>query len=108
LWCLSRLGARRLFYGPINLVIPTATASRWVDALLGVKQSEEAIAAIAQHTGDATRDVPAATLNLARRALQDRPDLLPVVEGEAEGDLGVLGRVFGEELPGGLVFAAHD
>ncbi len=30
LWCLSRLGARKLFYGPINLVVPAATAARWV------------------------------------------------------------------------------
>src|ERR1022692_1576460 len=30
LWCLSRLGARKLFYGPINLVVPPATAAtRW-------------------------------------------------------------------------------
>ena len=34
LWCLSRLGARKLFYGPINLVLPPATVSRWVVALL--------------------------------------------------------------------------
>ena len=35
LWCLSRIGARKLFYGPINLVIPPATATRWVEALMG-------------------------------------------------------------------------
>ena len=36
LWCLSRLGARKLFYGPINLVIPPAAVARWVEALLNV------------------------------------------------------------------------
>ena len=51
----SRIGARQLFYGPINQVIPPATASRWVDALLAVKGSEEALACIAQHTGDMAR-----------------------------------------------------
>ena len=66
-------------------------------------KSEEALATIAQHTGDATRDIPAATLNLVRAKLP--PDLQPVLEGEASTDLATLGRIFGEELPGGLVFA---
>src|SRR5262249_9791008 len=33
LWCIARLGARKLFYGPINKVLPPATASRWIEAL---------------------------------------------------------------------------
>ncbi len=103
-WCLSRLGARHLFYGPNNLVVPPGTASRWVDALVGIKGAEEAIAAIAQHTGEVSRDLPAATLNLARKALADKPELLAIVDGDAERDLGSLGRVFGEELPEGLLF----
>ncbi len=36
-WCLSRLGARRLFSGPINLVVSPAIASRWVDGLLRLR-----------------------------------------------------------------------
>ena len=108
LWCIARLGARRLFYGPINQVVPASTASRWVDALLGVKGSDEAIASIAQHTGDASRDVAAATLNLARRALANNPELLAVLEGERDRDAVNMGRVFGEELPAGLVFAASE
>jgi hypothetical protein len=108
LWCLSRLGARQLFYGPINLVVPASTAARWIDTLAGLKNSEEAIASIAQHTGDATRDVPTSTLTLARRVLDGRPGLLAVVEGEAERDSGSLGRVYGEELPGGLLFGSNE
>ena len=30
LWCLSRLGARQLFYGPANQVLAPSIASRWV------------------------------------------------------------------------------
>ena len=85
---MRRIGARRLFYGPINQVVPPATAARWVDALLGVKGSDEAIASMAQHTGDSSRDVPPATLNLARRALGSNPELLAVLEGERERDAG--------------------
>ena len=36
LWCLARLGARKLFYGPINQVLPASTASRWLEALLKI------------------------------------------------------------------------
>ena len=32
LWCLSRLGARELFYGPINQVLSPAVAGRWIEA----------------------------------------------------------------------------
>jgi hypothetical protein len=105
LWCMARLGARQLFYGPMNQVIPPATASRWVDALLRVPGSEEALASIAQTSGDASRDLPPATINLVRRALDAKPELLPVLEGEGARELRTLGRMFGEELPTGLVFA---
>jgi hypothetical protein len=99
LWCLARLGARKLFYGPINQVLPPATASRWVDALLKVPKATDAIAAIARVTGDSTRDLPPHTLETVRRAF---PDLN--LEAEPTGDLAAMGKIFGEELPSGLVF----
>ena len=34
LWCLSRLGARELFYGPINQVLSPTVATRWIEAIL--------------------------------------------------------------------------
>jgi hypothetical protein len=105
LWCMGRIGARKLFYGPINQVIPATTASRWVDALLRIPGSEESLASIAQVTGDASRDLPPTTLSLVRRALEHKPELLPVLEGEGSRELQALGRMFGEELPAGLVFA---
>jgi hypothetical protein len=105
LWCLARLGARQLLYGPINQVVPALTAARWIDTLLRVPGSEDALASIAQYTGDMARDVPQATLNLVRTALDGKPELLRVLEGETARELGTLGRMFGEELPAGLVFA---
>lgn len=98
LWCLSRLGARKLFYGPNNLVAPPTTAARWVDSLLKIEKARDAVAAIARHTGDASRDLPAATLGMVRRTF---PELDP--DAEEQPDLAALGRVFGEELPAGLV-----
>ena len=99
LWCLARLGARKLFYGPINQVLPAATVSRWVDLLLKVPKSGDAVAALAWVTGDATRDLPPHTLETVRRAL---PELN--LEAEPTGDLAAMGKIFGEELPSGLVF----
>ena len=99
LWCLTRLGARKLFYGPINQVLPPATVSRWVEALLKVPKAVDTIAALARVTGDSTRDLPPHTLETVRRAF---PDLN--LEAEPTGDLAAMGKIFGEELPSGLVF----
>ena len=63
-----------------------------------IEKARDAVAAIARHTGDASRDLPAATLGMVRRAF---PDLDP--DAEEQPDLAALGRVFGEELPAGLV-----
>ena len=105
LWCIARIGARKLFYGPINQVLPPATTARWIERLLKVPKSLEtlkvrdAVADIARVTGDSTRDLPPHTLELVRRAF---PDL--DLQAEPTGDLAAMGKIFGEELPSGLVF----
>jgi molecular chaperone DnaK (HSP70) len=109
LWCLARLGARELLYGPINQVLPPATATRWIEALLAVAAAREYAVLIGQQTGDATRDLAPASLELVRRALQDAPDrdrLLAMLEGEAPREERDFSRIFGEELPSGLVFSS--
>ncbi len=100
LWCIARIGARKLFYGPINQVIPASTATRWVEALVKQPNAADALVSIAHRTGDSTRDLSATTIELVRRSIPE--SLAPVLEGEAEEDLG---KVFGEELPSGLVMA---
>ena len=105
LWCLSRLGARQLFYGPINLVVPPAAVTRWVEALLKIPSAGDALASMARRTEDPTRDLPAATREAVKARLQSMPHaerLLAVLDGEEEDDR-TLGRIFGEELPSGLV-----
>jgi hypothetical protein len=102
-WCLARIGARKLFYAPANLVLPPATAVRWIESILKLPGSEECVARLAQSTGDAARDIPPATFESVRRALADRPEWLRILEGEAGADLEAMARVFGEELPEGLV-----
>jgi hypothetical protein len=99
LWCLARLGARKLFYGPINQVLPASTVARWLEPLLKIQKAEDAVAALARRTGDSTRDLPAATLEVVRRAFP-----MLDLDREATGDLAAMNKIFGEELPSGLVF----
>jgi molecular chaperone DnaK (HSP70) len=110
LWCLSRIGARKLFYGPINLVVPPATVTRWVETLLKLASAGDALSSMGRRTEDPTRDLPPATFEAVRAKLQTLPHaerLLAVLEGEEE-DERTLGRIFGEELPSGLVLVGAE
>ena len=54
---------------------------------------------MARRTGDASRDLSGATLDQVRRAF---PGL--DLDAEPQDHLAAMGKVFGEELPAGLVF----
>ena len=59
---------------------------------------------------DPTRDLPVPTRDAIRVKLQSAPHaarLISIFDGEAE-DEGALGRIFGEELPSGLVLAQGE
>lgn len=99
LWCIARIGARKLFHGPINQVVPPTNAAKWVEQLLKVPKAQDAVAALARQTGDATRDLPASTLTSVRSTFPEL-NLAKV----PEDSLAAMGRIFGEELPSGLVF----
>jgi len=108
LWCLARLGARRLFHGPNNQVVAPAAAERWITALMPVAAASEAVAQMAQVTGDQARDVAPAMVQSVRRTLEARENAagaLALLDGEQARDLAVLGRLYGEDLPSGLVLA---
>jgi len=102
-WCLARLGARKLFYAPVNHVLPAALAGRWVESIAKVDGAGECMARLAQVTGDAARDLPPSTVEMVRRAAEGQPEWLAILDGDKAVDLDSLGRVFGEELPSGLV-----
>ncbi len=100
LWCIARIGSRKLFYGPTNQVLPASTASRWVESLAKVPNATETLVRLAQKTGNVTLDVNAQTTGLVRKLIGTDADLEAHLNGEAQSDFD---RVFGEELPGGLV-----
>ncbi len=111
IWCLSRLGARKLFSGPINLVISPTIAGRWVESMLRFAHTPallEALVTISQITGDVARDLSPTTVQSVRSACAPSaalPDLLRRLAGEDQS-LASSSRIFGEELPAGLVLAA--
>jgi hypothetical protein len=98
LWCLSRLGARKLFYGPNNQVLPAMTATRWMEAIVKLPNASDAVLSLARVTGDGTRDLSVQAVDAARRAF---PDL--DLEADDSSDMRQMGKIFGEELPAGLV-----
>lgn len=100
LWCMARLGSRKLFYAPINQVLPASTAARWIESLSKVPNAAETLVRLAQKTGNVTLDVNAQTVGLVRKLIAGDEDMEALLNGEAQSDFD---RVFGEELPGGLV-----
>jgi hypothetical protein len=113
LWCLSRIGARRLFRGPVNQVLSPTVVARWVETILTRTPAPallDAVVQMAQQTGDAARDLPPATLALVRRACETSPDsaaLLHMLSGAA-ASTAAASHVYGEQLPEGLVLAASE
>jgi molecular chaperone DnaK (HSP70) len=108
LWCIARLGARELFYGPMNQVLPPATVTRWVEALLPIPSAADTLASLGRRTDDPMRDLSPATREAVRQKLAAHAhaeSLLAIFEADEERDERALGRIFGEELPSGLVLA---
>ena len=109
-WCLSRLGARKLFSGPINLVVSPGIASRWIESMLRLPHTPallETVVHIAERTGDVARDLSPATLEAVRRAAEASSraaEFLRQLAGEESGAESS-SRVFGEDLPAGFVLA---
>ena len=63
---------------------------------------------MARRTGNLSLDLAAGTLDSVRRRLSNDASsarLLALFEGDSTRDLDSLGRMFGEELPSGLVFS---
>ena len=110
LWTLGRLGQRVPVYGPLNTVVPSETAERWLDALLAHAGRDAAAGALAvmqlaRRTDDRYRDLADSARQRAARWLSDQEASANLIELVRHG--GQLGmdeqrQVFGESLPKGL------
>jgi molecular chaperone DnaK (HSP70) len=108
LWALSRFGARRPLYGPLNFVVPPAVAERWLERLAeppALPVAADTIVQIAARTGDPARDIDddlrARLATRLRDAGASDDELRPLLE-RTERDQHEAIKVFGESLPEGL------
>ena len=100
LWCLSRLGARQLFYGPANQVLRPSVASRWIEALLTVRKRTMRWCRWRDARAIRCATWRPTTFTAVKRAPERPPDACSKAK---ESDERALGRIFGEDLPSGLV-----
>ncbi len=115
-WALTRLGARKPFYGPLNTVVHPDIVEGWVQALLALTPATDAdrlgrgfaIAQLARVTGLRGVDLPDDARPILAAALRADgvPEAWPaMVEGHVEDAADDASRLFGETLPNGLRLA---
>jgi molecular chaperone DnaK (HSP70) len=108
LWALGRLGGRVPLYGPLNTVVPPATAAGWLTRLLALKALTPDVAAAAAQIGartdDPARDVPHEVAERAAAQLEAAGFEIAArqLRTVSTADRVDAGRVFGESLPEGL------
>ncbi len=113
LWCLGRLGARSLLYGPANTAVTRQTAEDWLETVISReyaagRETTDAVFALAQLakiTGDRSRDIDA---DLREHVLEKlaklgatEDDMKPVRE-YTEREAAEQGQALGDSLPIGL------
>lgn len=114
LWCLGRLGARKLLYGPREATVRRETVEGWVDRLLKLdpkvleEDATEALISMGRLIGDRQFDLDEEHRKALAAALVARgvpePLVLPLRELVAM-DAAAERAAFGEGLPTGLKLA---
>lgn len=116
-WSLTRLGARRLLYGPLNAVTHPSVGGRWLDAIHGFDPGSEGerhawafcIAQIARRSGQRALDIDDDVRERVSAALKSANapgDLTHMVEDYVEPEKDERSQMFGESLPIGLRLAS--
>jgi len=115
-WALTRLGARVLLYGPMNLVLHPQLIETWLDAILAFQPRSDSerlgwcycLAQWTRRTGQRAIDIDEPQRQRVLEALQRQqaPDewvrmVTDIVDEQTEDR----SRLFGESLPIGLRFA---
>lgn len=111
LWCLGRIGARKLLYGPREATVRQQTAVEWAKALMALdkwpkdEHPASCLVAIARVTGDRQYDLPEEIRRKVEKFLVARgvpeTELRPLFEVVQE-DAAAQGVAFGDGLPVGL------
>jgi molecular chaperone DnaK (HSP70) len=112
-FALTRFGARRLFYGPLNAVVHPDIVQQWLDAILPFQpqhQSEKVawlfcLGQLARQSGQRALDVDLAHRTAVQAALRGNnapAHLIRAVEEVVELEGEEQSELFGESLPIGL------
>lgn len=112
-WSLTRVGARMLFYGPLNLVVHPQVVEDWLEQLLEFQPANDSekngwafcLANLARRTGQRALDLDEETLGrvlTVLRSLRVPAHWPEMVERVVEMDAADRGQLFGESLPIGL------
>jgi hypothetical protein len=112
LWALGRLGARIPFHGPLDQVVSSEEASRWVHGLLSWKLEASSalsrtLVQLARRTGDRARDLSPGDIDRLSDWLRQTPQAERYRELLTNPEAVLLFQeeewVFGEALPAGLI-----
>ncbi len=115
LWCLGRIGSRKLLYGPREATVRGQTATEWAKRLTKVAKlpkDEDPVAcliALARRTGDRQFDLEDTARRLIDQWLIDRgvsEELRRPLHEVIEVDQRTQVTAFGEGLPTGLMLGA--
>lgn len=113
-WSLSRIGARALFYGPLNLVLHPNLVTQWIEEMLERPPTQETdlknwgfcVASLARRTGQRALDLDDEVRNRVIYTLEKFPQLpenyRQIVQEISPLQTSDQGQIFGESLPIGL------
>jgi hypothetical protein len=112
LWALGRLGARIPFHGPLDQVVPSEEASRWVHDLLSLNLEASDFLArslvhLARRSGDRARDLSPRDIDHLSEWLQQTHQAERYLELLTDPEAVLFSQekawIFGEGLPTGLI-----
>jgi hypothetical protein len=112
-WALTRLGARKLLYGPLNAVVHHQVVEGWLDAILPFQPGHDSertqwafcLTQLARRTGQRALDVDDAHREAVLGVLRSRAvpaHWVRMVEESVELEGEEQSQMFGESLPIGL------
>jgi hypothetical protein len=118
-WALTRIGARVLFYGPLNAVVHPDVVQTWLDAILGFDAGHESerlawafcMAQLARRSGQRALDVDDSHRRSVLTALaghQVPEGWVGMVEEVTQAEGEEQSQLFGESLPIGLRLAPGE
>jgi len=110
-WALSRIGARELLYGSVDRVVPAKEVEKWTKRLMKINWTPRdkvvtALAQILRKTGDRTRDVSQAIIQIMvpwLEQMQAPQKSLDMIQNVVPIESADEASIFGESLPQGLI-----